>query len=96
LTQCRTKGWRARKTLSSFGPRRTPADSSLPQDLDFADARVFAPGTHHGILLVRLPQPGRTALAERVATLFSGEDVDSWAGCLVTATLRKVRVKRPV
>ena len=61
---------------------------------DFSDARAFAPGTHHGILLVRLPQPGRTALSQRVATLFRGEDVDSWAGCLVTATLRKVRVKR--
>ena len=66
----------------------------ITQDLDFSDARAFAPGTHHGILLVRLPQPGRTALSERVVTLFRGEDVDSWAGCLVTATLRKVRVKR--
>lgn len=39
-------------------------------------------------------KPGRAALSDRVATLFRGEDVDSWAGCLVTATLRKVRVKR--
>ena len=66
----------------------------ITQDLDFSDARRFAPGTDHGILLVRLPQPGRVALSERVAMLFRGEDVDSWAGCLVTATLRKVRVKR--
>jgi Domain of unknown function (DUF5615) len=66
----------------------------ITQDLDFSDARTFAPGTHHGILLVRLPQPGRVALLERVAMLFRGEDVDSWVGCLVTATPRKVRVKR--
>jgi len=66
----------------------------ITQDLDFSDARAFAPGTHHGILLVRLPQPGRTTRSERVATLVRGEDVDSWAGCLVTAALRKVRVKR--
>jgi hypothetical protein len=74
-------------------------DENLPTGLVHlltTDARAFAPGTHQGILLVRLPQPGRTALSERVATLFRGEDVDSWAGCLVTATLRKVRVKRPV
>lgn len=36
------------------------------QDLDFADARKCAPGTHEGLLLVRLPQPGRGALAERL------------------------------
>ena len=77
--------WRAAQDAGRF---------FITQDLDFSDARAFAPGTHHGILLVRLPQPGRTTLSQRVATLFRGEDVDSWAGCLVTATLRKVRVKR--
>ena len=66
----------------------------VTQDLDFSDARKYAPGTHHGLLLVRLPQPGRGALFERVATLFEGEDVESWASCMVTATLRKVRVTR--
>ena len=40
----------------------------VTQDLDFSDARKYAPGTHEGLLLVRLPQPGRSALAERVGT----------------------------
>jgi Domain of unknown function (DUF5615) len=39
----------------------------ITQDLDFSDVRRYAPGTHHGLLLVRLPQPGRTALFERIA-----------------------------
>jgi predicted nuclease of predicted toxin-antitoxin system len=42
----------------------------ITQDLDFSDARKYVPGAHHGLLLVRLPQPGRTALFERVRTLF--------------------------
>jgi predicted nuclease of predicted toxin-antitoxin system len=67
----------------------------VTQDLDFSDTRTYSPGTHHGLLLVRLPQPGRTALFERIATLFRVEDVDNWAGCLVTATPNKVRVRRP-
>lgn len=67
----------------------------VTQDLDFSDVRRYAPGTHHGLLLVRLPQPGRTALFERVAMLFQVEDVESWGGCMVTATPRKVRVRRP-
>ena len=67
----------------------------VTQDLDFSDVRQFVPGTHHGLLLVRLPQPGRNALFERILALFHEEDVESWNGCLVTASLRKVRVKRP-
>ena len=67
----------------------------VTQDLDFSDIRKYTPGTHHGLLLVRLPQPGRTALFERIATLFEVEDVDSWDGCLITATPHKVRVRRP-
>ena len=67
----------------------------VTQDLDFSDIRKYAPGTHHGLLLVRLPQPGRTALFERITTVFEVEDVESWRGCLVTATPHKVRVRRP-
>jgi hypothetical protein len=67
----------------------------VTQDLDFSDIRRYVPGTHHGLLLVRLPQPGRTALFERVSQLFSTEDVEGWKGCIVTATPRKVRVRRP-
>jgi predicted nuclease of predicted toxin-antitoxin system len=68
----------------------------VTQDLDFSDARKYAPGTHHGLLLVRLPQPGRIALQDRVTNLFRTEAVDTWSGCMVTATPTKVRIKRPV
>jgi len=43
-----------------------------------------------------LDQPGREALFERVRTIFMVEDVESWKGALVSATARKVRVKRAV
>jgi hypothetical protein len=55
--------------------------------------RVYAPGTHAGLLL-RLAQPGRDALVERVAALFTTEALEEWQGCLVVATEHKVRVKR--
>jgi predicted nuclease of predicted toxin-antitoxin system len=66
----------------------------ITQDLDFSDARKYVPGTHHGLLLVRLPQPGRSALFDRISTLFRFEHVEDWAGCMVTATPNKVRVRR--
>ena len=67
----------------------------ITQDLDFSDMRLYTPGTHAGLLLVRLAHPGRNALVERIAALFATEAVDHWQGCLVVATDHKVRVKRP-
>ena len=68
----------------------------ITQDLDFSDIRRFVPGTHGGILLVRLRNPSRQALIERIASLYRFEDVESWSGAFVVATDRKVRVRRPV
>jgi predicted nuclease of predicted toxin-antitoxin system len=67
----------------------------ITQDLDFSDMRRFQPGTHFGILLVRLRNPGRNALFMKVANLFDNEAVESWAGCFVVATEHKLRVRRP-
>ncbi len=66
----------------------------ITQDLDFSDIRRYAPGTHQGLLLVRLVSPGRRALAERVRRIFETEEVDRWQGCFVIATDRKIRLRR--
>jgi predicted nuclease of predicted toxin-antitoxin system len=42
----------------------------ITQDLDFLDLRQFAPGSHHGILLVRLRSPNRRDLIERIGEMF--------------------------
>lgn len=67
----------------------------ITQDLDFSDMRRYTPGTHPGILLVRIGQPGRLALARRIGALFATESVEDWKGCLVVATDHKLRIKRP-
>jgi predicted nuclease of predicted toxin-antitoxin system len=67
----------------------------ITQDPDFSDLRQFAPGSHHGILLVRLHSPSRTNLARRVVQLFQTENVGDWAGCFVVATERKIRLLKP-
>jgi len=66
----------------------------ITQDLDFSDARRFVPGTHCGLLLVRMGAPGREALAARVRELFQIEAVESWVGCIVVATEIKLRIRR--
>lgn len=47
-------GWSATQTAGRF---------LITQDLDSSDLRRYAPGTHAGLLVVRLAQPGRQALA---------------------------------
>ena len=78
--------WQAAQAASRF---------LVTQDLDFSDIRKFAPGTHHGLLLVRPRLPGRLALAKRLRSVFENEAVETWAGCFVLVTDRKVRVHRP-
>jgi predicted nuclease of predicted toxin-antitoxin system len=67
----------------------------ITQDLDFSDLRQFEPGTHHGLMLVRLAAPSRKRLAERVGGIFETEQVEVWARCFVVVTDLKVRVRRP-
>jgi predicted nuclease of predicted toxin-antitoxin system len=67
----------------------------ITQDMDFSDSRKFAPGSHCGILLVRLRSPSRKALIERVTALFQTENVNRWERCFVVATERKLRIVKP-
>ena len=67
----------------------------ITQDLDFSDTRLYVPGTHCGILLVRLHSPSRFSLIKRIGEIFRIENVNEWAGCFVVATEQKVRVRRP-
>jgi predicted nuclease of predicted toxin-antitoxin system len=67
----------------------------ITQDMDFSDIRRFAPGSHYGILLIRLQTPKRRALIGRVEDLFRQEDVSEWGRCLIVATEERLRVRRP-
>jgi predicted nuclease of predicted toxin-antitoxin system len=67
----------------------------LTQDLDFSDVRQFRPGTHAGLLLVRLREPGANALVSRIQAVVQAEGLDSFARCFTVLTDRKLRIRRP-
>jgi Uncharacterized protein conserved in bacteria len=67
----------------------------ITQDPDFSDIRKFAPGTHHGLMLVRLRVPGRLALAARIGAVFQTQEAPFWARCFVLLTDHKLRVHQP-
>jgi predicted nuclease of predicted toxin-antitoxin system len=66
----------------------------ISQDLYFADIRGHSPGSHNGVLLVRLMDPSRENLLRRIVEIFEKEDVQAWNGCNVVATNQKVRVRK--
>lgn len=66
----------------------------ITQDLDFSDVRKLIPGRHHGVLILRLREPGREAVLNRIRTVFATENVSTWPGAFVVATDRRVRVRR--
>jgi len=68
----------------------------ITQDLDFSDIRRFAPGTHFGLLLLRLDNPSRSELIKRLRRILESEELESWRRCLVVASRHKIRVRRPV
>lgn len=67
----------------------------ITQGLDFSDVGQFQPGTHHGLLLVRLPEAGRLELTRKITDVFRHENVESWPGCFIVPSPHKLRVSHP-
>jgi predicted nuclease of predicted toxin-antitoxin system len=68
----------------------------ITKDLEFSDARKYPPGTHEGIMVVRLSDDRSQAVAERLTSVLRGETVEDWGGLLIIVTDHKVRVRRPL
>lgn len=66
----------------------------ITKDLGFSDERRYPPGSHQGIMVLRLSDDRSLAAAQRFASVSSTEAVDAWARCIVIVTDNKVRVRR--
>ena len=64
----------------------------VTQDLDFSDARRYAPGTHAGVLLVRLPDHEQWRVSDFVVGWLTAPEAQHWSGCFVVATAARIRV----
>ena len=67
----------------------------ITQDVPFADARDFMAGEHAGLILLRLNNAGLHAIVERLRSVFTSNDVESWRNCMVVVSDSKVRVRSP-
>ena len=67
----------------------------ITKDLGFSDERRFAPGTHAGILVLRLSDDRSRTVADRLTAVFSKGSIETWPGYLVIVTDHKVCGRRP-
>jgi predicted nuclease of predicted toxin-antitoxin system len=67
----------------------------LSIDLDFADITRFPPGSHAGIVVLRVPEPRPTLIRAALTGLLARHRLEDLARCTVIAQLGAVRIRRP-
>jgi predicted nuclease of predicted toxin-antitoxin system len=66
----------------------------ITADKGFADIRIYPPGTHAGILLLRPDQSGVKPLVELLQRVLMACNLESLAGSVAVATPQGIRVRR--
>jgi predicted nuclease of predicted toxin-antitoxin system len=64
-------------------------------DRGLGDIRAYAPGTHGGIVVLRVDDQATRALLMTLQAFVENHDVDGLAGCLVIVRGHLVRIRRP-
>ena len=64
-------------------------------DLEFADLRKFAPGTHPGIILFRPQSMGPLSTNHFILNFVKETDMAPLSGCTVIVDPTRVRIRRP-
>ncbi|MBJ7608660.1 MAG: DUF5615 family PIN-like protein [Candidatus Dormibacteraeota bacterium] len=67
----------------------------LTLDLDFADIARFAPGSHPGMVVIRVPALRPSLVTVALTGLLARHRLEELAGCTVIAQLGTVRIRRP-
>lgn len=67
----------------------------LTMDRGFGDVRRYPPGTHAGILVVRIEDQSAPAVADTVEGLVDAVDLDGLSGCVAVYRHGNLRIRRP-
>ena len=66
----------------------------ITADKGFGDIRQYAPGTHHGVLLLRPDQDGIRPVVELLARVLRAYDLTALSGAVTVVTPRSIRIRR--
>ncbi len=64
-------------------------------DRGFADIRRYPPGTHAGVLVLRLRDQRPAVIGSSLQQLLDEQDLEALRGCLVIVEPGAIRVRRP-
>jgi len=64
-------------------------------DRGFGDIRLYPPGTHAGIAVIRPPEPGPDAVIKALIAFLEDGSLGDLSGCIVVVRGDSVRVRRP-
>ncbi|MGQ0773636.1 MAG: DUF5615 family PIN-like protein [Pseudonocardiales bacterium] len=64
-------------------------------DLGFGDLRAYPPGTHPGVIVLRLDDQQPDTVLDVMERLVIDHDLDRLKGCLIVVTEDRVRIRRP-
>jgi predicted nuclease of predicted toxin-antitoxin system len=66
----------------------------ITADKGFGDIRIYAPGTHAGVLILRPDEDGIRPMVELIQKTVDGYALDVLAGTVTVVTPRGIRVRR--
>lgn len=64
-------------------------------DRRFGDVRSYPPGTHGGIVVLRVASQDTSTIAQAVGAFLAGDELEHLVGCIVVVRGHLLRVRRP-
>ncbi len=89
------QGWGGLKDNELWPRIRSEAIFFVTADKGFGDLRVYPIGSHAGILLLRPARERRSDFVSLVEFVLDKNSLESLSGCLVVATVQRIRIRRP-
>jgi len=74
---------------------RSEGRAIVTLDRGFADIRAYPPGTHPGIVVLRLPDQRPGLVAEALRRLVGEHEMADLHGCVVVVQPNLIRIRRP-
>ena len=84
-------GWKDAKLWQAV---QSEARFLITADKGFGDIRQYAPGTHHGVLLLRPDQDGIRPVVELLERILRAYDLTALIGAVTVVTPRSIRIRR--
>jgi predicted nuclease of predicted toxin-antitoxin system len=89
------QGWRGLPDEHLWPRVQLESRFLVTADKGFADLRSYPPGSHAGILLLRLDEESRRGYIELVGRVLQQLDIATHGGDVIVASLRGIRVRKP-